>query len=442
MPEEDKSDQKNTENDATLHQAVSNGQLPVMQKLLEKDVANAWCKNDAGQTIFDLATLKHIENAMDATYIAILKYLQTYQALQLALQAAIASNQRIEVSNLLSKYPFLARAPFESDQLPVDRAAAIGNLEAVLLLLNHGAKNGLSAAQIKSLIITAKTKSRLDIVDLLIQISAEKVTREKEIARGGQGIVYRGQYEGQPVALKVAFSKDIVIGEAVLLADLDHRNIIKSFGLCDEVAGLSLGYALVLEWVPNSTLAFWLLTKKLSDWHILYPVGVEIGHGLVYLHERGITHRDLKTENILMTDQMTPKLADLGIAKYKPANTTIIRPADGMSYGWASPEKLSNKPNIDEKKADVYSYAMVLWQLVSKEMPWGKFKIDEGSKKVIAGKIQDISKEMPPVMREQIKRGWLFEPMKRPEVASMVGAFLEEQSKNPLYQREAIASKP
>ncbi|MFL6415194.1 MAG: protein kinase domain-containing protein [Bryobacteraceae bacterium] len=197
------------------------------------------------------------------------------------------------------------------------------------------------------------------------------------IGAGGMGEVYRARDSklGREVALKLlpaAFAKDTdrlarFTREAQLLASLNHPNISALYGVEDE--------ALVMELVDGRTLAEHIATEPLGRDQVL-SIMRQVAEALEYAHEKGIVHRDLKPANIKLTPEGRVKVLDFGLAKalsgeaFGSSNltpATVSDPIGGALIGTAAymaPEQARGV--AVDKRADVWSFGVVLYELLSR----------------------------------------------------------------------------
>ncbi|GLT67765.1 hypothetical protein SLA2020_400500 [Shorea laevis] len=213
-----------------------------------------------------------------------------------------------------------------------------------------------------------------------IRAATNNFSEQNKLGQGGFGVVYKGRLpNGQDVAVK-RLSKRSKQGdkefknEVLLMAKLQHRNLVRFIGFCLKRKERLLIY----EFVPNSSLdqfIFDQIKREQLDWERRYKIILDIARGLNYLHEESrvrIIHRDLKASNILLDEDMSAKIADFGTARLFrrdeiQANTNIIV----GTYGYMAPE-YAMRGQFSEK-SDVFSFGVLMLEIVSgKRNNWGR----------------------------------------------------------------------
>ena len=202
---------------------------------------------------------------------------------------------------------------------------------------------------------------------------------ELPIGEGAFGTVYKGKYAGsKEVAVKrIRVSamkpgdklKEDFAREVSLLQDLRHTNIVNFVGAINQPAQQQ--YCIVTEFCANGSLFDMLHQQKIRfpfDQQIEIARG--IASGMAYLHDQTIIHRDLKSANILMGKEYTPKICDFGLARVKER---VSAAGGGMTiatgtFAWMAPEIMESSSY--NEKADIYSFAMVLWEMVTGDTPF------------------------------------------------------------------------
>ncbi|KAK7389401.1 hypothetical protein VNO78_24415 [Psophocarpus tetragonolobus] len=193
------------------------------------------------------------------------------------------------------------------------------------------------------------------------------------IGKGGFGPVYKGKLDNeQEIAVK-RLSKasgqglEEFMNEVVVISKLQHRNLVRLLGCCIERDEQMLVY----EFMPNKSLDSFLfdsLQRKVLDWKKRFNIIEGIARGILYLHRDSrlrIIHRDLKASNILLDDEMNPKISDFGLARiFRGGNDdeTNTRRIVG-TYGYMPPEYAME--GIFSEKSDVYSFGVLLLEIVS-----------------------------------------------------------------------------
>nr|XP_023894217.1 cysteine-rich receptor-like protein kinase 10 [Quercus suber] len=200
-----------------------------------------------------------------------------------------------------------------------------------------------------------------------IEAATNKFSDDNKLGEGGFGQVYKGILpNGQEIAVK-RLSRSSRQGagefknEVVLVAKLQHRNLVRLLGFCLEGEEKILVY----EFVPNKSLDYFLYEPERHgklDWSKRYKIIGGIARGMLYLHEDSrlkIIHRDLKASNVLLDENMNPKISDFGMAKIfavdqMQANTSRVV----GTFGYMSPEYVMH--GQFSAKSDVYSFGILI----------------------------------------------------------------------------------
>ncbi|CAL9023721.1 unnamed protein product [Prunus brigantina] len=205
-----------------------------------------------------------------------------------------------------------------------------------------------------------------------IAAATDNFSLTNKLGKGGFGSVYKGVLcNGKEVAVK-RLSKHSGQGieefknEIMLIAKLQHRNLVKILGYCVQDEEKMLIY----EYVPNKSLDTFIFndTKRaLLDWTVRFEIIYGIARGILYLHQDSrlrIIHRDLKASNVLLDASMNPKISDFGMARIfngdkSEANTNRVV----GTYGYMSPEYAME--GHFSVKSDVYSFGVILLEIVT-----------------------------------------------------------------------------
>ncbi|XP_061983380.1 cysteine-rich receptor-like protein kinase 7 isoform X3 [Populus nigra] len=237
----------------------------------------------------------------------------------------------------------------------------------------------------------AKDLNEMEDVELLqldfgtVRAATGNFSEDNKLGQGGFGVVYKGTLtSGQDIAVK-RLSRTSGQGEiefkneVMLVAKLQHRNLVRLLGFCYEKEERILVY----EFLPNSSLnnlIFDPVKRVLLDWETLYEIIDGIARGLLYLHEDSrlrIIHRDLKAANILLDENMNPKISDFGMARMfvmDQAQDSTSRVVG--TFGYMAPEYVIR--GHFSVKSDVYSFGVLVLEIVSGRKIGGRGIGDEG----------------------------------------------------------------
>ncbi|KAM3824611.1 LOW QUALITY PROTEIN: mitogen-activated protein kinase kinase kinase 11 [Vipera latastei] len=257
------------------------------------------------------------------------------------------------------------------------------------------------------------------------------LTLEEVIGVGGFGKVYRGSWRGQLVAVKAARQdpdEDInttaerVRQEARLFAMLKHPNIIALKAVCLQGPNLCL----VMEYAAGGPLSRMLAGRRIPP-HILINWAVQIAQGMDYLHCGAIVpviHRDLKSNNILLSEWVddgevsgkTLKITDFGLAREWHKTTKM---SAAGTYAWMAPEVIKN--STFSRGSDVWSYGVLLWELLTGEVPYRGI---DGLAVAYGVAVNKLTLPIPSTCPESFSRlmteCWQQDPHARPSFASIL----------------------
>ncbi|KAL4201680.1 hypothetical protein AMTRI_Chr02g259810 [Amborella trichopoda] len=275
----------------------------------------------------------------------------------------------------------------------------------------------------------------------------------RELGSGTFGTVYHGKWRGTDVAIK-RIKKSCFTGrsseqerltqdfwrEAAILSKLHHPNVVAFYGVVHDGPGGTL--ATVTEFMVNGSLRHVLLRKdRALDRRKRLIIAMDAAFGMEYLHSKNIVHFDLKCDNLLvnMRDPHRPicKVGDFGLSKIK-ANTLVSGGVRG-TLPWMAPELLNGSSSKVSEKVDVFSFGIVMWEILTGEEPYAHMHYGA----IIGGIVNNTLR--PPVpgwcdpeWRRLMEQCWAPDPAGRPsftEIASRLRMMSDAlQAKGPGYQ--------
>ncbi|KAI3717425.1 hypothetical protein L1987_69030 [Smallanthus sonchifolius] len=277
-----------------------------------------------------------------------------------------------------------------------------------------------------------------------------KLVLGKVVGRGAFGVVHKGSYHGQTVAVKVldfgnkgvtkasmeAMKRDF-IKEVGLWQNLDHPNVTKMIGATmsmktnsghkNKKSKTESNFCIVSEYVKRGSLRSYLFKNRdrKLPMKTVYQFALDIAKGLSYLHSKKIILRDVKPDNILIDNQNRMKLADFGESVSEPLELLFTSGEIG-TRGYMAPEVVSRKPY--GHKCDVYSFGICLWEIYCCEMAY-TFDLDNITADIYKEMRPSIPVNCPRSLARLIQRCWDTNPSKRPEMKD-VAVELEETMKS------------
>ncbi|KAH8416455.1 hypothetical protein KR222_004790 [Zaprionus bogoriensis] len=269
-----------------------------------------------------------------------------------------------------------------------------------------------------------------DPMELPHEIDYKELDIKEVIGSGGFCKVHRGYYDGEEVAIKIAHQtgdndmqrmRDNVLQEAKLFWPLKHPNIAALRGVC-----LKKKLCLVMEYARGGSLNRILAGGKISP-DVLVDWAIQIARGMNYLHSEApmsIIHRDLKSSNVLIYEaiegnqlhQKTLKITDFGLAR-EMYNTQCMSAAG--TYAWMPPEVISR--SMYSKSSDVWSYGVLLWELITGETPYKGFDPLSVAYGVAVNTLTlPIPKTCPETWGALMKSCWESDPHRRPDFKKII----------------------
>ncbi|GLT83211.1 hypothetical protein SLE2022_015140 [Rubroshorea leprosula] len=280
--------------------------------------------------------------------------------------------------SLLSPPPLSLTPPSNDSSSPSTLTITVISISSSILLISICICIFVRVRKSKKKFEKAEAVAEIESVETLqydlstIRDATNNFSDENKLGQGGFGAVYKGTLaNGQEVAVK-RLSMNSGQGdlefknEVQLVARLQHRNLVKVHGFCLE----GRERLLIYEFVPNSSLDRFLFDPikctQLS-WETRYKIIGGTAKGILYLHEDSrfpIIHRNLKASNVLLDEEMNPKISDFGIARLFVVDQTQDATSKSVgTYGYIAPEyAVEGQLSI---KTDVYSFGVLILEIVS-----------------------------------------------------------------------------
>ncbi|KAM7278834.1 hypothetical protein ACFE04_005968 [Oxalis oulophora] len=258
------------------------------------------------------------------------------------------------------------------------------------------------------------------------EIPFEDITLGERIGLGSYGEVYRGDWHGTEVAVK-RFLDQGITGESLeefksevwIMKRIRHPNVVLFLGAITRAPNLSI----VTEFLPRGSL-YRLLHRPNNqlDERRRLRMALDAARGMNYLHNCTpvIVHRDLKSPNLLVDKNWVVKVCDFGLSRMKYSTFLSSRSTAGTAE-WMAPEVLRNEPS--DEKCDVYSFGVILWELITLQQPWGGMNPMQ-----VVGAVGfqhrrlEIPDSLDPAVANIIRQCWQTDPRMRPTFMEIMAA--------------------
>ncbi|KAG6701845.1 hypothetical protein I3842_07G006000 [Carya illinoinensis] len=253
------------------------------------------------------------------------------------------------------------------------------------------------------------------------EIDVRQLKTGNKVGSGSFGDLYKGTYFSQEVAIKVLKPERVnrrMLGEfsqeVYIMRKVRHKNVVQFIGACTQPPNLCI----VTEFMSRGSV-YDFLHKQRGVFKLpsLLKAAIDISKGMNYLHQNKIIHRDLKTANLLMDENEVIKVADFGLARVQAQSGVMT--AETGTYRWMSPEVIEHKAY--DLKADVFSFGIVLWELLTGELPYSNLTPLQAAVGVVQqGLRPSIPKNTRPRLAELCERCWHQDAAQRPEFFEIV----------------------
>eukprot|EP01130_Rhizamoeba_saxonica_P007432 TRINITY_DN3008_c0_g3_i2.p1 TRINITY_DN3008_c0_g3~~TRINITY_DN3008_c0_g3_i2.p1 ORF type:complete len:731 (-),score=149.10 TRINITY_DN3008_c0_g3_i2:1261-3369(-) len=259
---------------------------------------------------------------------------------------------------------------------------------------------------------------------------------EREIGKGAYGTIYEGYWDDQLVAIKTLDAEIIneetkreafndFRHEVYIMSGLNHPNLVNILAFSTDT------FSIVMELLPYGNLFEFINNPESPrDWEISLKIAIDTAIGMKYLHELNppFIHQDLKSPNILLlslypNSPICAKVADFGLTTrlYVPALRQKNADRDVVNPTWLAPEVMKELPYTG--KVDVYSFGIVLWELIARQYPFSNLKCDfmfEQEDAIKSGSRPPLPDFCPEDLADLIRECWDGNPDLRPEFSEIV----------------------
>ncbi|XP_068637407.1 serine/threonine-protein kinase STY13-like [Aristolochia californica] len=257
-------------------------------------------------------------------------------------------------------------------------------------------------------------------------IDLRKLNMGMAFAQGAFGKLYKGTYNGEDVAIKILerpensleraqLMEQQFAQEVMMLATLKHPNIVRFIGACRK----PMVWCIVTEYAKGGSVRQFLMRRQNRSVPLKSAVkqALDVARGMAYVHGLGFIHRDLKSDNLLIASDKSIKIADFGVARIE-VQTEGMTPETG-TYRWMAPEMIQHRPY--NQKVDVYSFGIVLWELITGMLPFQNMTAVQAAFAVVNKGVRPIlPHDCLPVLGEIMTRCWDANPDVRPPFAEVV----------------------
>lgn len=244
----------------------------------------------------------------------------------------------------------------------------------------------------------------------------------KRVNGGGYAEIFEAELCGETVAVKKFIDKDVekarqeLYNELYAFSILRSTNVVPVFGYCFDVPSI------VMEYFHRGSLAFILWCENIKlPWNRRWIFTRDIAIGLNRMHSKKLLHCDVKSGNFLVRNDWKLLVSDFGCVRPSISNDT--EPFIGGTVNWTAPEVFDDQPYTD--KADVYSFAMVMYEIATRKQPWYQLSDSPDSqlqirRKVGTGERPPLPSDTPAPFVDLMMRCWSQNPGERPDFTQIL----------------------
>ncbi|KAJ3676826.1 hypothetical protein LUZ60_002550 [Juncus effusus] len=258
-------------------------------------------------------------------------------------------------------------------------------------------------------------------------IDLRKLKIDSPYSHGAFGKLYTGTYDGLDVSIKLLSRPEYDTEKAhlmeqefereiLILSNLNHLNFMKFMGACRK----SSVWCIVMEHPKHNSIRDFVRKnkrKKKIPLKIAVRLALDVAKGMAYLHNLGFIHADLRSTNLIIMPDKSVKIVGFEILQIelKPEKMT----AENTTYRWMAPEMIQHRSY--NQKADVYSFGIVLWELVTGKLPFENMTAVQAAYVIVNNGTRPIvPHDCPYMLREIMTRCWDSDPDSRPEFTEVI----------------------
>jgi serine/threonine protein kinase len=384
-------------------------------------------------------------------------------------------NRLQQLSLTVSSLTYFIGVLLKTQSLAPEDDGNVGALLVLLLLTVVGALVAAIVLEVQGLqkwrkeVALTKRQTLTDVeFDPEIQqhvIEYSLLTLGKEIGRGAEGVVRKGTYDGNGVAVKVATLTmlgsipmikmlSLAMSEAKLMLSLRHPNVVQMYGVSVNYADIAVEVCTILELCQCSLQEHLTPPNAQLGWTAKAELCKGVAAGMAYIHGQGIIHRDLKVGNVLITKDGTPKIADFGLSKLQevqgesngvPASDrdAAVREDEHTSNVgtpvYMAPELMSDDLGTLTygPQVDVYAFGVLMYVVLSGGRPYTALVKSQGltvwglRDHILQGHRPDVDikslRSAPSKLVGLMKKCWSQKPEDRPNDFKEIVAILNSE---------------